>query len=324
MKKLLTILLFIPSFLFAQKTHTVGPKESLFSIGRLYNVHPRELANFNNIAFETGVKIGQVLKIPAKPTMAPLSETNTVAPAPEKTNPVVAPPPVVKPAPVAEKPKPLVATPPASPKGLSPIFHKVQKKETLFQISSKYEGATIDNIKKWNNLTTDGLNEGMNLIVGYKAATTEKPTPKPAPATTPTTETIAPVKPAPVAPVVKSNEPIAEKPSASTRNFSGGFFKSLYNNQVAKGISKTENGTGAAFKSTSGWDDGRYYCLHNSASVGTIIKITNPSNQKFVYAKVLDVIPDLKQNKGILIRLSNAAADELGYTDETFDVELSY
>jgi hypothetical protein len=39
---------------------------------------------------------------------------------------------------------------------------------------------------------------------------------------------------------------------------------------------------------------------------------------------VLDVIPDLKQNKGILIRLSNAAADELGYTDETFDVELSY
>ena len=323
MKKLLFILLCLPTYLFAQKSHTVGPKESLFSIGRLYNVHPRELAAFNNIAFETGVKIGQVLKIPAKTTMAPLSETTTTASTPEKKNTVETPAPVVKPTPVVEKPKPVATTPAVTPKGLTPMYHKVQKKETLFQISTKYEGATIDNIKKWNNLTTDGLNEGMNLIVGYKSST-EKPAPKPVPVVAPVAAqpTTAPI--VTTAPVVKPATETPEKSNASTRNFNGGFFKTLYNNQIAKGVSKTENGTGAPFKSTSGWDDGRYYCLHNNASVGTIIKITNPSNQKFVYAKVLDVIPDLKQNKGVLIRLSNAAADELGYAEETFDVSLTY
>ena len=64
MKAILFSLLFLPLFVLAQKTHTVGPKESIFSIGRMYDVHPRELAEFNNISFETGVKIGQVLNIP--------------------------------------------------------------------------------------------------------------------------------------------------------------------------------------------------------------------------------------------------------------------
>jgi LysM repeat protein len=70
MKILLFILLLFPVLAFAQKTYTVGPKETLFSIGRSLNIHPRELAEYNNISFETGVKIGQVLKIPAVKKMA--------------------------------------------------------------------------------------------------------------------------------------------------------------------------------------------------------------------------------------------------------------
>ncbi len=85
-----------------------------------------------------------------------------------------------------------------------------------------------------------------------------------------------------------------------------------------------ESGTAAIFKSTSGWQDGKYYCLHNTATAGSIIKITNKANQRSVYAKVLDVIPDLKQNTGILIRLSNAAADELGAGENNFEALLNY
>ena len=69
MKNLFSLILFLfPLFAMAQTTHTVAAKESLFSIGRLYNVHPRELASYNNIAFETGLTVGQVLKIPVKKT----------------------------------------------------------------------------------------------------------------------------------------------------------------------------------------------------------------------------------------------------------------
>jgi len=39
---------------------------------------------------------------------------------------------------------------------------------------------------------------------------------------------------------------------------------------------------------------------------------------------VLDLIPDLKQNSGIVIRISNAAASELGVAGTSFDCTLNY
>jgi len=189
---------------------------------------------------------------------------------------------------------------------------------------------SIDDIKKWNKLTVDGVNEGVNLIVGYKHTTdpiAKKETPiKPAPPVVPAP---AEIKQTPVATsvvVVTENE---AKPQHSgsviIRDFQGGYFNTAYSNQNSgKSLLKSESGTAAVFKSTSGWNDGKYYCLYNAASSGTILKITNKANQKSIFAKVLDVIPDLKQNDGLLIRLSNAAADELGVSAETFYVILSY
>lgn len=46
------------------------------------------------------------------------------------------------------------------------IVHEVQPKEGLYSISKKY-GVTIEQIKKWNNLTTDEIKIGQKLIVGY-------------------------------------------------------------------------------------------------------------------------------------------------------------
>jgi len=352
---------------FAQKTYKVGPKETLFSIGRIVNVHPRELAEFNNIPFENGVKVGQVLKIPAVKKMAPLTDaapatTPATTPAPVATTPATPSVPVAKP--VAPAPTPTVAKPtttpvvqnakPAVSSDMVAIYHKVQKKETLFQISQN-ANASIDDIKKWNKLTVDGVNEGANLIVGYQkrnTAVTTKPNPTPVAVVTPETAksvvkpavvekpAVNPVPPTPTksavvekpvvaAPVVTPPVVTETKPqtngSAVVRNFNGGSFGISYGSQHSGNPPTTsETGVAAIFKSTSGWNDGKYYCLHNSAPAGSIIKITSKNTQKFVYAKVLDVIPDLKQNEGLLIRLSNAAADELGVTAEAFNVTLNY
>jgi murein DD-endopeptidase MepM/ murein hydrolase activator NlpD len=96
MKNVLLSLFILPLFVCAQKTHTVGAKETLFSIGRQYNVHPRELAAFNNIPYGTGLNIGQVIKIPSKTTMAALPSTTPVATPEVKKEPVVATPEVKK------------------------------------------------------------------------------------------------------------------------------------------------------------------------------------------------------------------------------------
>jgi hypothetical protein len=98
----------------------------------------------------------------------------------------------------------------------------------------------------------------------------------------------------------------------------------LFIDQAGSKNMKEENGTAGVFKSTSGWEDGKYYCLHNTAPSGSIIKITNKNTQKTIYAKVLDVIPDLKQNTGILVRISNAGADELGAGETNFETIVNY
>jgi hypothetical protein len=78
------------------------------------------------------------------------------------------------------------------------------------------------------------------------------------------------------------------------------------------------------FKSTSGWQDGKYYALMNNVPIGKIAKITIPSSGKSIYAKVLGQLPDMKESTGLIIRISNAAAGELGAADNKFNVEVRF
>jgi LysM repeat protein len=330
MKNFVFLLFFLPLLSNAQVSHTVAAKESLYSLARKYNVHPRELAAYNNIPIETPLALGQVIKIPAKKTMAPLGT----------------PPPVQKEEPVVTKPaatKVEVKTEKASNKqGSFPVYHKVQKKETLYFISKLYPGATIADIKKWNKLEGDGLSEGTDLIVGYsdtRPATAATPEPVKETPSNPVVTKTAPVvkepevkKEEPVVKeepvkkeVVKKETPKEEVRNVTGKNFNGGAFKNLYEQQAsAKKSTAEEKGPAGIFKSTSGWEDGKYYCLTNTAPAGTIVKVTNNATQRSVYAKVLDLIPDLKQNTGMVIRISNAAAEELGASGDSFDCTLTF
>ncbi|MFM7671121.1 MAG: LysM peptidoglycan-binding domain-containing protein [Bacteroidota bacterium] len=49
--------------------HKVLPKQSLFSIGRIYSVHPQNLAAYNGLDMNKGIQIDQVIRVP-------LSDTN--------------------------------------------------------------------------------------------------------------------------------------------------------------------------------------------------------------------------------------------------------
>ena len=311
MKKLITLLLLFPFCAFAQKaiTHNVAAKESFSSIGRLYNVNGRELANFNNIDYEKGLAIGQVLKIP-------------VANAKVKTAPVVTEVPIAKEVPIVKK---VVA----SNTNKAAIKYTVAKKETLYAVSKKFN-TTIAEIKKWNNLSEDALKEGAEIIVGYSdVAKQEKAS---APVDKVEKKEVVEEKTKPVVAVVTEvvkpkkeqviQKPIVEKTieiEDAAKDFKGGVFKTDFENG-----NNNEEGTAGIFKSTSGWDDGKYYCLHNNARPGTIIKISNKANGKYLYAKVLDVKPDLKQNANLQIIISNAAADMLGAGTNNFECTISY
>jgi LysM repeat protein len=310
MKKLLTLLCCLPFALLAQKTlkHTVAAKESYSSIGRLYNINGRTLANFNKLDYDKGLSIGQVLNVPVT-----------------ENTPKVEQPKIVKEIPDT---KPIENTNSTAKK------HTVGAKETLYGISKKY-GVTVADIKKWNNLTTDGLSEGSEIYVSSGTQmvkftppvvkpNTEIEKPKKIEETTITNTKVIEEKPvAVVKPIVAEKPKVKEVEVTETdeeaKDFKGGIFKKLY-----KDDGSVQEGAAGIFKSTSGWEDGKYYCLHNTADAGTIVKITNKANGKSVYAKVLDVMPDLKQNSTLKIRISNAAADVLGVTSASFDCLINY
>ena len=334
MKNLLLLFFLVPLFATAQKTHVVKAKETLYSLARLYNVHPRELAAYNNISVETGLTLGQTIKIPANPTMAPLG-TTTAPPEKKEAEPkketVVKKEPEVKTEPVAK------TINPAKKEGSFPIYHKVEKKETFYHISKTY-GITIDDIKKWNKINTDGVAEGTNLVVGYSKEQGTKPVEVIPEKPVEVKKEIVKEIPKTVEPEKKEDKVVKTEPAKKEmtpvkkeevnitgKDFKAGTFKNVYDKQVAdKDKLAEEKGLAGIFKSTSGWEDGKYYCLTNTAPPGTIVKITNTANQRIVYAKVLDLIPDLKQNAGLIIRISNSAASELGANTDNFESTINF
>jgi LysM repeat protein len=302
--------------------HTVAAKENWYSIGRMYNISPREIAPFNGTTMDKPLGIGQKLKVP----LSSVNLAQSGQPSPDEV--------------------------------FVPVYHAVKAQEGLFRIGQNYNKVSVDQLKAWNKLKTDQTPVGTNLIVGYLrvkrdlsplasvgvsnvqnqavAKTTTMPpteTPKTTPATTnaPAKET-PPKNTAVNVPVNKETvppPPVPKTEPASSKTVTGtsvaeGAFGGLFMEQSKGNPSNSLTGQAASFKSTSGWKDGKYYVLMNKVTPGTIVKITVPSSNKTVYAKVLGEIPTGKENEGLLVRVSNAALAQLMVAEGRFDIQLQY
>jgi LysM repeat protein len=293
--------------------HKVTSKENFYSIGRMYNVPPKEVAAYNNLQFVNGLSVGESIKIPL--TENNFSQSGAAG----------------------------------SGEALVPVYHTIQPKEGLYRVSLNYNKVPITSLKKWNHIQSDAVSIGSPLIVGYlkvikgesplagkgvkadmNVAAVTRPETKPEPVKPDVNpERLPPVKNPDVGKQEKKDTgehkvTVTSVNTKSNINFSGGYFKKLYNDQTENKFPLNETGSAGVFKSTSGWQDGKYYCFNNSTPPGTVIKITDNSTGKSVYAKVLDAIPDIKQNSDLTIILSNAAAEELGATEGKFDCVLTY
>lgn len=320
MKKILFLFFLSPLFTKAQDkplvaegispslyvTHKVAPKENYYSIGRVYNISPKDIAPFNNLVLESGLSLGQLVKIP-------LNSTNFFQ-----------------------------SGDAASDETFVPVYYTVKGREGLYRVAVNHNNLPLETLKQWNNVKGDAVKNGTKLIVGYlkvktelsglskngigtyinaKAVAAAKPEETKAAAPDKKAATTAEIKTVNEDVVTAKKEPakaVKETPAAESKKAvkvksnTGESFKSIYETQIKNAETAVEEGTAGVFKSTSGWTDKKYYCLHNSAVPGTILKITNPVNRKFVFAKVLDLMPDIKQNEGLLLLVSNAAAAELG------------
>ena len=308
--------------------HKVESKETWYSIGRLYNLSPKEITLFNHATVDDILQIGQVLEIP-------LISYNFSQDGVREMDEVFV-----------------------------PVYYVVQEKEWLYRVSQNNNKVPVETLEKWNNITNNDVRPGMKLVVGFlkvkqshsalakggtKRVTVAAPPPivknepvqevnKEPVQETRTAQTITrPVRKAEkreevtmtsnttdpeekeqpketeAAPAVQTAE------QTSYAGYNGGFFRNAYS-----GNGKNVTGNAGVFRSTSGWKDGKYYALMNSVPVGTIIKVTFPSTRKSVYVKVLGQLPDMKESAGLAIRISDAAAAELGVELGKFYVDVKY
>jgi len=294
--------------------HKVAAKENFYSIGRLYNAPPKEIAAFNGLDMNKGLNLGQVIHIP-------LSATNfsqTV----NKGTPVFYR--------VGEK------------EGLMKVSNANNK--VLLENLRRWNNLNSDNLSAGNKLIVGFIITGQLPVDTKQVPDKIKKEKEPVVEKTLPVEEKKEIMVEKKEPVVEKKEPIVEQKQsepakdkmASPKTIlstividdpkADGYFKSFFEQQTkVLPVSKNQTVTSGIFKTASGWQDYKYYLLMDKVQPGTIIKIVNPANNKAVYAKVLGEMNGIRQNEGYDIRLSNAAASalEINETDK-FIVKLNY
>ncbi len=91
-----------------------------------------------------------------------------------------------------------------------------------------------------------------------------------------------------------------------------------------KSLSLTSSATGKSAYFYSGIVNGKIYAISNLSNKGEIIKVTNLSNGKSVYAEVMDNLPAKDTKSGIILKLSDNAKLPLDQKNNTFNVKINY
>jgi LysM repeat protein len=282
-----------------KSTHKVKSGENLSSIAKKHKVTVAELKSWNSLSSDK-VMIGQALKIISKQAVATKQSSSepisTVKEEVKKEEPKVADQ-------KAEEPKEnkevvFVSTKSSTVTAKATgdwISHTVKSGESLFSLSKQY-GSSIEELIQWNALSSNNLKVGQSIKVG-RAATDVAVVP-----------VVAEVKSQPtVAVEVPKQETTVPNTSVNT---SGGF-----TNTKESGLAEVIPGTEASKK---------YLVLHRNAPVGSVIRVKNEENDLTIFARVVGVLPETGDNSKVLIKLSQAAFEQLKGVNTRFPVEILY
>jgi LysM repeat protein len=245
----------------------VGNKQSLFSILKRYNLSLTEFKSANT-AVEIPVKTGEIVYIP----LHYLDESTTAPKVAEDKAPSEKVADVVKEA----------------------KMHVVGPKQGLLSVANLYK-VTMAELRKWNNLTSDRLQEGQRLVVSDPAESkstiaVDKTNLLPA-----KNEVKSETAPAPVTETAKEKGPEDIKKKIETG--------------IAELIDVPDN-------------SGKFLALHRTAPIGTLVLVKNLTNNQSIWVKVIGRLPN-GDNK-VIIKLSPKAFEKLNAVDKRVRAEISY
>jgi len=272
--------------------HRLERKESYYSLGRTYNLSPKTIIDFNA---NKALKAGDVIKIPTGQAFE-----NKPSPAPVTTNTAVTP---------NQAPKNGGTT--ISSQATDFIEYKVGNKETLFAISKRF-GVSVDAIKQANNLTSDDLKADQIIKIPN--------TPVEQAATNPNTQQRV-ISDEELRGTAPSNDQDTKEETQANTEETPKEDDTPTNRYGIKQV--TASGIGVWMDDLNG-ETGKMLALHNTAPIGTVVKITNPMTNRTTYAKVVGKFNETSANKDAIIVISKSVASLIGVIDRRFRVNISY
>jgi LysM repeat protein len=237
------------------------------------------------------------------------------------------------------------------------ILHTVAAKETLFSISKLYD-VPVDDIKAQNNLSSNSLALGQQLVIKKKPQINQEPVKLVQQSPFKATHTVAPKETLfsiskqygitvqqikdwngiqgnelkidqvlIVGQPVKSIEPVKTEPTLTvpiviaqpTVTTKETTIK--INESVAGSDEIKESGSAELIEGTEG--NRKYLALYSKAKVGTILKVRNSSNNREVFVRVIGILP-IGSERGTVIKISRSAFDRLGASEGALGVEVTF
>lgn len=331
--------------------YRVEAKETLYSISNKYRLSVAELVRYNP-STESGLKIGEVLRIPYRAAQPESDEFHTVDKSEtlysiarryevsvadlkhwnELSSDAINLGDRLRVAPAAGQtasrtnanraasPTGTVNQPQSNPLDYAgKIVHTVVSKETLYSIARMYD-TTPDEIREWNRMTTDNLAIDQKLIVGTtKGLPGRSESGRILRNGNEQQETASRPKD-----YAYNNNPmtitqIGDPTQEELESANPGRSASEAVGSVRK---TTELGLAMVIDDTTSTK--KYLALHKTAPVGTIMQVHNEMNNLSVFVRVVGKLPATGEHDKVLIKLSRKAFDKLGAYNERFPVRLTY
>ena len=190
------------------------------------------------------------------------------------------------------------------------VYHKVAAGETLFAIARKYN-VSITDLKAWNQLDSNSLSLGQTLKIQVEKPVTASTPKVVAGNPTPSTTQVQPTPSTPIAIPVDTTTKTVDTIEPETIAYDGTLFQSYEVEGLAEVIDEEQ-------------PSAKYFALHRTAKVGTVIKVKNLMNDLTVYVRVVGAIPNTTVNDNVIIKLNLKAYTQLKAIDKRFRVQLSY
>ena len=308
--------------------HKVEKSEGLYAIARRYKTVWTQIKDANP-GSEEKIRIGQTLLIPtgktekqffgSKPPKYSKNKGEYTKPSKE---PKAKEAEVVDKTDIASTPKTSFTTP-----------YKVKKGETLFSIAQKFF-TTVDFLKQLNKLNEESIHEGLEILVPIvdeaKADSIAKQN------EVETNITLNDLKKSTTK--IKDEKESEHKDSSNAKKErevatekedkkSSGDIKDYTvttENFPEYNVEKiTETGFGKVM-SDKKINQTKDFVIHHNAPENTIIRITNPTNNKSIYAKVVKNF-SREQNDPVIVYLTKSTAEYLGLSKkDKFSIKISF